>query len=128
MNTRRPLTPGARYGSRFGLGMGLYAMGLTVGLILRSRGIGDWQPMLLTLPGVAIIVWALIVYYREADEFAQRKLGESFVVGFAIGVPILLVIGLLESFGGPHLNGMVSFLIMMAGWLVGSLVSALRYR
>jgi len=40
----------------------------------------------------------------------------------------LLVIGLLESFGGPHLNWMTAFAVMMTGWLIGSVVSSIRYR
>lgn len=45
-----------------------------------------------------------------------------------LGLPTLLVIGLLESFGGPHLNWMVAFCVMMTAWLIGSAVSGLRYR
>lgn len=125
---RRTVSAGARYASRFSWGMGLYASMLVIALVLRNQGVGSWQPMLLTLPGIAVIVGAVLAYYREADELEQRRLGESVVVGFAIGVPVLLVIGLLESFGGPHLNWMIAFVILMAGWLVGSIVSAIRYR
>ncbi|GAA1724452.1 hypothetical protein [Brachybacterium phenoliresistens] len=125
---RQAMTPGARYGMRFGWGMGLYAVTLVLALILRNHGVEGWLPMLLTLPSVGIITWALVAYYRESDEFAQRKLGESFVFAFAIGVPILLVLGLLEAFGGPHLSGMIAFVVMMAAWMIGSIVSAIRYR
>lgn len=125
---RRKATPAARYGARFGAGIGLYTASLVIAVILRNQGIGTWQPMLLTLPSVAILAWAIIAFYRESDEFVQRKLGESFIIGFAIGVPVLLVIGLLESFGGPHLNWMTAFAVMMTGWLIGSVVSSIRYR
>ncbi len=125
---RRKATPATRYGARFGLGIGLYTVTLVLAVIMRDQGIGTWQPMLLTLPSVAILAWAIIAFYRESDEFVQRKLGESFIIGFAIGVPVLLVIGLLESFGGPHLNWMMAFSIMMTGWLIGSAVSGIRYR
>lgn len=125
---RRKATPAARYGARFGVGIGLYTASLVIAVILRNQGIGTWQPMLLTLPSVAILAWAIIAFYRESDEFVQRKLGESFIIGFAIGVPVLLVIGLLESFGGPHLNWMTAFAVMMTGWLIGSVVSSIRYR
>ncbi len=132
MNTeqaqKKRKTPHARYLVRFSLGMALYLVTLFIAIAMRNAGIGTWQSGLLTLPSVAIIAWAVIAFYRESDEFAQRQLGESFIIGFAIGVPLLLVVGLLEMFGGPHLNWMFAFGIMMTGWLIGSIVSAVRYR
>lgn len=113
---------------RMVLGITIYVLTLFVATTMQSAGIGTWQPALITLPGVAVIAWAVIAFYRESDEFAQRQLGESFIIGFAIGVPLLLVVGLLEMFGGPHLNWMFAFGIMMTGWLIGSIVSAVRYR
>lgn len=132
MNTeqvqKKPKTPQARYLVRFSLGMVLYIITLFTAVAMHNAGIGTWQAGLLTLPSVAIIAWAVIAFYRESDEFSQRKLGESFIIGFAIGVPVVLVFGLLESFGGPHLNGMVSFGVLMTGWLIGSIVAGIRYR
>lgn len=124
----RKRTPAARYTVRFCVGMGLYCVTLVIALTMHNAGVGSWQPMLLTLPGVAVLGWAVIAFYRESDEFVQRKLGESFITGFAVGVPGLLVIGLLESFGGPHLSWMIAFAVMMTGWLIGSVVSGIRYR
>lgn len=113
---------------RMAIGIALYVVTIFAATALQGAGIGTWQPMLLTLPGVVVIAWAVIAFYRESDEFAQRQLGESFIIGFAVGVPLLLVVGLLEMFGGPHLNWMFAFGIMMTGWIVGSIVSAIRYR
>lgn len=121
-------TPHFRYLVRFSIGMVLYLVTLFAAIAMRNEGIGTWQPGLLTLPSVAIIAWAIIAYYRESDEFLQRKLGESFIVGFAIGVPVVLVLGLLETFGGPHINGMISFGVLMSSWLIGSIVAGIRYR
>lgn len=128
----RSLTPASRrYTIRFSIGMALYLVTLFVAVALRNAGVGGDTPWLLgmiTLPAVGIVTWALVAFYRESDEFEQRKLGDSFVCAFGLGVPLLLTIGLLESFGGPHLNWMLAFSIMMAAWLVGSLVANLRYR
>ena len=132
MNTEQvqktPRTPLFRYLVRFSIGMVLYIVTLFLAIALHNEGIGTWQAGLLTLPSVAIIAWAIIAYYRESDEFLQRKLGESFIIAFAIGVPAVLVLGLLETFGGPHINGMVSFGVLMTGWLIGSIVAGIRYR
>lgn len=121
-------TPLFRYLLRFSIGMALYLVTLFVAIALHNEGVGTWQPGLLTLPSVAIIAWAIIAYYRESDEFLQRKLGESFIIAFAIGVPSVLMLGLLETFGGPHINGMVSFGVLMTGWLIGSVIAGIRYR
>lgn len=124
----KTMTPAMRYGVRFGVGMAFYPVGLTLALILRSNGVDHWWPMLFTLPAVGIITWAVVAYYREADEFEQRKLGESFVLAFGLGVPTLLVLGLLEAFGGPQVSTIIAFVVMMASWLLGSLVANRRYR
>lgn len=125
---KRKASPATRYMIRMAVGVALYVLTLFAAIALQDAGIGDWQPALLTLPSVAVQAWAVIAFYRESDEFAQRQLGESFIIGFAVGVPLLLVMGLLEIFGGPHLNWMFAFGIMMTGWMVGSIVSAIRYR
>lgn len=132
MNTthspKKNRTPLFRYLTRFSIGMALYLVTLFVAIAIHDAGIGTWQAGLLTLPSVAIIAWAIIGYYRESDEFLQRKLGESFIIAFALGVPAVLMLGLLETFGGPHINGMVSFGVLMTGWLIGSIVAGIRYR
>lgn len=125
----RRTTPAARrYMIRFFLGMALYMLALPLALIVRNAGQPSWIPLLITLPSVALITWAVVAYFREADEFEQRKLGESFTTAFAIGVPILLSLGLWEAFGGPRLSWMFAFIVMMAAWLFGTLVANLRYR
>lgn len=127
-STKKRSSPLSRYLTRFSIGMVLYLATLFAAIAMHNGGVGTWQPGLLTLPSVAIIAWAIIAYYRESDEFLQRKLGESFVIGFAIGVPLVLMLGLLETFGGPHINGMISFGVLMTGWLIGSIVAGIRYR
>ncbi|MBB4071970.1 hypothetical protein EII31_06325 [Leucobacter sp. OH2974_COT-288] len=117
-----------RYSMRLGSGMALYTVSLLVAIVLRGAGIGDWLPALLTLPSVVIIAWAVAALYRDSDEFGRRKLAESFVLAFAIGVPILLTVGLLEAFGGPHLSWLFAFAVMMGSWVVGSTVAIIRYR
>ncbi len=127
-STSRKSSPAKRYMLRMGIGVALYVATLFGAIAMQNAGIGTWQPMLLTLPSVAVQAWAVIAFYRESDEFAQKQLGESFIIGFAIGVPLLLVVGLLESLGGPHLNWMIAFSIMMTGWVIGSIISSVRYR
>jgi hypothetical protein len=122
------MSPAARYLVRFSVGMALYVVGLLAATALWSHHVPGPVALLLTLPGIAVIVWAVIAHFRGSDEFEQRKMGESFTFAFALGVPVVLALGLWESFGGPHLNAIVDFMILMAAWLVGAIVSNLRYR
>src|SRR5699024_1581353 len=68
----------SRYSIRFTIGLLAYTAGiLGAGFLVRSDAAGPtaWWASLLTLPGIAIMVWALMTYYRECDELARRKLG-----------------------------------------------------
>lgn len=127
-DTRPQRSPLARYVVRLSIGVALYFVTIFLAVQLQESGTAPWLLLLMNLPSVAVIAWSIISFYRESDEFAQRQLGESFITGFAIGVPLLLAIGLLEILGGPHLNGMIAFGIMMTGWFIGSMVTVFRYR
>lgn len=109
--------------------MSLYLLAFVAAALLAR---GGWGPspwaVLLTLPGIAAIVRAIVSYHREADELERTKLGEGVLIGFGVGVPVVLAIGLLEAYGGPHLSWMWAFMILMAAWLVGAFVVAIRYR
>lgn len=126
---RRRMSPARRYTVRFTAGMLLYLITLFAAVrIADATGGRTWLFALLTFPAIAIIAWALVAYYRESDELERQKLGESFTIAFAIGTPLVLAIGLLQSFGLGPLNWMLAFGIYMAAWGVGAVVAALRYR
>lgn len=127
--TWKTAPPAARYFARFGAGMAIYLIGLFV-VVPMTRGgasAASWLPALLLIPGVIVIAWAVIRFYIEADEMGKKELGESFAWAFGIGTPIVCTIGILEAFGMPQLSNMVSFVIFMAAWLVGSIIARVRY-
>lgn len=126
--TRTRWSPSTRYLVRFSSGMALYVIAVPIGLAMRGADRPAWIPVLLTLPAIALITWGLVAYYRESDELVQRKLGESFTTAFGVGVPVVLTLGLWESFGGPDLTLMVAFVVLMTAWALGAGIAAMRYR
>lgn len=128
---RRPRQgPGVRYIGRLITGIAVYVAGLVgAAAIVHTAGEGPGVlPGLLTLPGIAIVVWAVLAYYGEADEFERRKLGEAILIGFLVGVPVILAVGVLQYFGLPPINWMGAYVILMTAWLLGAVVTAIRYR
>ena len=66
----------------------------------------------------AATAWANVDMYRSGDEFARRKIAEA----------ILLAVGFLQFFLLPALNWIFAFSILMLAWIVGTVVSTIRYR
>ena len=120
----------SKYGQRFGIGMGSYAVLLVVALLV-TRAIPDspWRFVVMALPAAAlfVVVWAMLRYVREADELQSRKLLEGLAIGFAGGSVITFTWGLMQTVGAPDVNWMAVLIIYAACWLIGSAVSGRRY-
>ena len=52
---------------------------------------------------------------------------ESLAIGFAVGAPVVLVVGIFQVFGLAELSFMWAFAILMAGWLLGGYLARRRY-
>ncbi|WP_432559215.1 hypothetical protein [Granulicoccus sp. GXG6511] len=81
-------------------------------LILISLPLSQRQPegsvlryVLACLPvvGVAVGIWALWRYIREADEFQARKLLDSLAISVAGTILVTFCIGMIQTAGGPAL-------------------------
>lgn len=119
-----------RYLIRFGIAIALYLLIIIpAGLLVDSLGRTVlWVSGALALVPIALIVRAVVLNYRESDEFERTKLGESVAIAFAITAPVLGAVGLFQYAGLPPLNWVWAFVIAMVSWIIGSVVSALRYR
>lgn len=127
--TSSPRTRANRaFARRFIAGVALYAIGLGLAVAADGTGIPAWLPALLVLPAVALMAWANIEMYRSADEFERRKIAEAILLAFLISVPLILAVGLLQFFLLPAMNWIFAFSILMLAWIVGTIVSAVRYR
>ncbi|MEE1650470.1 hypothetical protein V1260_06660 [Brachybacterium sp. J144] len=71
---------------------------------------------------------ANIAMYRSGDEFERRKIAEAVLFAFVIATPLILIVGALQFFGLPEINWIFAFSILMLGWLIGTALSAVRYR
>ena len=88
-----------------------------------------WRALsaLVVLPAVVLIVRAIMLHWRDVDELARSLMVESLAVGFAIGTPIILVIGLFQAFGLADLSFLWAYGILMGGWLLGAFLARRRY-
>jgi phosphatidylglycerophosphate synthase len=113
---------------RFALGILLYGAGLALAVTAERIGVPAWIPALLILPAVVLMAWANVAMYRSGDEFERRKIAEAVLFAFMISTSLILAVGFLQFFLLPALNWIFAFSILMAAWIVGTIVSAVRYR
>lgn len=127
-------TPTARtranraFAVRFTGGMVLYLAGLFLAYLAEGAGFPAWIPALLILPAVVLMGWANISMYRSGDEFERRKVAEAVMLAFVISTGLILAVGFLQFFLLPAINWIFAFAILMFSWLVGTFISAVRYR
>lgn len=113
---------------RFGIGMALYLAALFLAYLAPGIGVAAWIPALLVVPAVSFMAWSNIEMYRSGDEFERRRIAEAILLAFVISTPLILALGVLQFFLLPAMNWIFAFSILMLSWLVGTLVSAVRYR
>ena len=129
MTTTSPRVRANRaFAARFVAGIALYAIALGLAVAADGTGMPAWLPALLVLPAVGLMAWANIEMYRSGDEFERRKIAESILLAFVISVPLILAVGFLQFFLLPAMNWIFAFSLLMLAWIVGTVVSAVRYR
>lgn len=106
----------------------LYAVGLGIAVAVDGTGFPAWIPALLVIPAVILLALANIGMYRSGDEFQQRKIAEAVMVAFVVSTGLILAVGVLQFFLIPDLNWIFAFSLLMLAWIVGTVVSAVRYR
>ncbi|PZO60821.1 MAG: hypothetical protein DI635_15130 [Pseudoxanthomonas suwonensis] len=112
----------------FTLGGVFYGLGLAAAGFAPSIGIPAWWAALIVLPGIGLMAWANVLMYRSGDEFERAKIAEAILLAFAISTPLILAVGVLQFYVLPELNWIFAFSILMVAWILGTIVSAIRYR
>lgn len=112
----------------FTLGGVFYGLGLAAAGFAPSIGIPAWWAALIVLPGIGLMAWANVLMYRSGDEFERAKIAEAILLAFAISAPLILAVGVLQFYALPELNWIFAFSILMVAWILGTIVSAIRYR
>src|SRR5690606_13282396 len=113
---------------RFLLGLVFYGLGLGLAGAAEGTSVPAWIPALLVLPAVALMAWANVDMYRSGDEFQRRKIAEAVMLAFVLSTSLILAIGVLQNFLLPEMNWIFAFSIVMLSWILGTVVSAVRYR
>lgn len=113
---------------RFTGGVLLYFAALLLAGLAEGSGIAPWIPALLAIPAAVIMAWANVDMYRSGDEFERRKVAEAILMAFLLSAPLILAVGVMQFYVLPELNWIFAFSILMFTWIVGTIVSAIRYR
>jgi hypothetical protein len=120
-----------RYAVRFGVSMASYAVLLVLGIVW-ANAVGDsaWRfvAMALPVPALVAVVWAVVTYLREADEFQSRSTVESLAIAFGGGSLTTFTYGLMQFVGAPTLNWTWVWVVYALWWVVGGVIVRRRYR
>lgn len=120
-----------RYAIRFIAAMASYLVLLTVGIVwANNAGDSPWRfvAMALPVPALVAVIWAVIAYLREADEFHSRSAVESLAIAFGGGSFTTFTYGLMQFVGAPELNWTWVWGVYAIWWVIGSVVVKRRYR
>lgn len=89
---------------------------------------GRWVVGLLPLIPILLAGAAVVRFFARMDELARRKVTEALAFAFAASALAVLFLGCLEIAGLAPLSAWWVWVAMGSFWLLGSAVTALRYR
>ncbi len=123
---------GKRYTIRFAFAMTAYIVLMLVNLPLTNSLSADspWRyvTILLPIPAVMAVAWALWRYVVESDELQSRQLLEGFGIAFAGTAICSFAYGMLQIVGAPPLSWIWVTPLLLAWFGVASFITWLRYR
>jgi len=123
-------TASRRYAIRFGASMGAYVVLLFLAIFLAQwAGSSPWRfaAMALPVPALFAIVWSVVGYLREADEFQSKSTVEALAIGFAGGSVTTFTYGLMQFVGAPQLNWTWVWAVYALWWIAGGIIVRRRY-
>lgn len=125
-----PTRHARRYAARFVIGIVAYTVLLVAAVLLAGRveGVAKSLVMLLPLPAVLVIAWALWRYLVDSDEMVRRDQLVSLALAFGLGSIITFTYGLLQTAGAPPLSWLFVWPVYAACWLLARLLQWFRNR
>lgn len=119
-----PKRHGHRYLVRLAAAIVAYGVLLTVALLVAGQLSGTPRilVMLVPVPALLAVVWAVWRYLREVDEMLRERLLRSLALGFAIGSVLTFSYGLMQSVGAPAVPWTLVWPVYAASWLVATLI------
>jgi len=120
-----------RYLVRFTIAISSYVVLIALAIVL-ARLVGDspWRfaVMALPVPSLIAVVWAVVRYLHEADEFLSKSSVESLAIGFAGGSVTTFSYGLMQFVGAPTFNWTFVWVVYAVWWLIGGVIVRRWYR
>lgn len=83
---------------------------------------------LIFAPAIFLLVRAVAKLWGDSDEFGRAQMQEAAALGFAIAVPTVLALALLEIITGVRFTLFSAFGIAMAAWAGAAAWCARKYR
>ncbi|WP_152362568.1 hypothetical protein [Microlunatus speluncae] len=98
-------------------------------VLVRAAGDSPWRwlAVLLPVPAVVAVAWAVLRQIRRSDELQGRISVEALAIGFAIGSLITFSYGFLQLAGAPQLSWFFVWPVYAVGWLIGVVITRRRY-
>ena len=119
-----PRRHGRRYLVRLALAVVGYGVLLAGSLLIAQQlsGPGRIAVMLVPVPALLAVVWAVARYLREVDEMLRDRLLRSLALGFAIGSVLTFSYGLMQAVGAPEVPWTMVWPVYAVSWLVATLL------
>jgi len=119
-----------RYARRFVIGITAYVVLLVAALLLAHLvdGVVRALVMLLPVPAIVVIAWALWRYLVDSDEMVRRDQLVSLAIAFGLGSVITFTYGLLQTAGAPAVSWLFVLPVYAFCWLAAVLVQRIRNR
>ncbi len=125
-----PTRHAKRYAVRFVIGIALYALLLVAAVLAAPQleGTARMLVMLLPLPAILVVAWALWRYLLDSDEMVRRDQLVSIALAFGLGSILTFTYGLLQVAGAPAISWVWVWPVYAACWLIARLVQHLHNR
>lgn len=95
---------------------------------VHPAGLVRYVVLLAPVVPVALLVPAIVRYFRDTDEFERRIMTESLAIAAAVTALLSVTYGFLESSGLPHPSAWVTWAVVMVSWAVARSVVARHYQ
>lgn len=121
-----------QYAIELGSAVALYAT-LLIGAAMVERAIEPTDALKLAINltpmmGAIAVAWAILRGLRRMDEMQRRIQFDAIAISCLGTALITFGWGFAEGAGLPHLRAFAVWPIMATLWLIGTLISARRYR
>tara|TARA_R110002012_G_scaffold234226_1_gene407770 strand:+ start:435 stop:800 length:366 start_codon:yes stop_codon:yes gene_type:complete len=106
-----------------------YLLVLIYSLTLLNNQVA-WPILVSLMPVVPAlgVCWVIVRGVRRMDELQRKIHFEAMVIAFAAVALLTFSYGFLENVGFPKMTMFVVWPLMATFWVIGTIISSLRYR